>query len=194
MGQRARVVAIPIANQWSERTNEESVLLGRARQGDREALARLLTPHQPLLFRVCLSQRLEISEAEDATQEALIRATLALAGGKFAGRASLRTWLIRIALNACRDVQRRQKDTVPLHEEPRITGLETSAIERVGAQAALSTLQSRQRAVFLLREVEEWSRNEAAQALGITPRRVDYELALAKSALERWRESWIQSE
>jgi RNA polymerase sigma-70 factor, ECF subfamily len=187
-------VAIPILSHWSERVNDEPTLLRLARQGDREALSRLLTPQQPLLFRVCLSQRLEPTEAEDATQEALIRATIALAGGKFSGRASLRTWLIRIALNACQDVRRKQKDDREPGSVRSALNLEATTIERVGAQAALATLPPRQRAVFLLREVEEWSRAETAQALGITPRRVDYELAQAKKALEHWRKSWIQSE
>ena len=85
-------------------------LVGLARDGDREAFRALVDPHRAELQAHCYRMLGSLQDAEDAVQETLLKAWLALAG--FEGRSSVRTWLYRIATNQClnqvRAAQRRR--------------------------------------------------------------------------------------
>jgi RNA polymerase sigma-70 factor (ECF subfamily) len=74
-------------------------LLDRARGGDRDAFTALVEPHRRGLQVHCYRMLGSVQDAEDVVQETLLAAWLALAG--FEGRASVRTWLYRIATNRC---------------------------------------------------------------------------------------------
>ena len=79
-------------------------LLERARAGDRDAFAELVEPHRRELQVHCYRMLGSLQDAEDALQETLLSAWVGLAG--FEGRASVRTWLYRIATNRCLNVLR----------------------------------------------------------------------------------------
>src|SRR5436190_20169860 len=84
-------------------------LLARAQAGDGEAFAELTEPHRRELLVHCYRMLGSFADAEDALQDTLLAAWQGLAG--FEGRASIRTWLYRIAtrrcLNALRSATRR---------------------------------------------------------------------------------------
>ena len=79
-------------------------LLTRARTGDADAFAQLVAPHRSELHVHCYRILGSAQDAEDALQEALLAAWQGLAG--FEERASLRTWLYRIATNRCLNMLR----------------------------------------------------------------------------------------
>ena len=91
-------------------------LLDRARSGDREAFTELVEPHRGELQVHCYRMLGSLQDAEDALQETLLAAWLGLDG--FEGRASVRTWLYRIATNRClnqlRSAGRRPVTAAPL--------------------------------------------------------------------------------
>ncbi|HTC67976.1 MAG TPA: sigma-70 family RNA polymerase sigma factor [Acidothermaceae bacterium] len=95
-------------------------LLELARAGDREAFATLVEPHRSELQVHCYRMLGSLQDAEDALQETLLAAWLGLEG--FEGRASVRTWLYRIATNRClnllRSSGRRPVTAVPLPITP----------------------------------------------------------------------------
>jgi len=102
-------------------------LMSRARAGDGQAFRALTEPHRRELHVHCYRMLGSFHEAEDVLQEALLAAWRGLDG--FDGRASLRTWLYRIATNRCLDALRaarrrppRQWD-IPGIEPPEPTGL-----------------------------------------------------------------------
>jgi len=79
-------------------------LIARARAGDGDAFRALTEPHLRELQVHCYRMLGSFSDAEDALQDTLLAAWQGLAG--FEGRASLRTWLYRIATNRCLDARR----------------------------------------------------------------------------------------
>jgi RNA polymerase sigma-70 factor (ECF subfamily) len=81
-----------------------SDLLTRARVGDGDAFRKLVEPHRRELQVHCYRMLGSFQDAEDALQDTLLTAWQGLAG--FEGRASLRTWLYRIATNRCLNARR----------------------------------------------------------------------------------------
>ena len=80
-------------------TPRERELLNAARNGDGEAFGRLVEAHRRELHAHCYRMLGSYADAEDALQETLLR---------FGGRSSLRSWLYKIATNAClRTIKRR---------------------------------------------------------------------------------------
>ena len=98
-------------------TTSERELLAAAREGDEDAFRRLLEPHRAGLHAHCYRMLGSLHDAEDALQDALLRAWRGLS--RFDGRSSLRTWLYRIATNACLDaIARRPKRVLPIDYGP----------------------------------------------------------------------------
>ena len=98
-------------------TARERNLLEAARSGDEDAFRRLVEPHYKELHAHCYRMLGSVHDADDALQDALLRAWRGLA--KFAGRSTLRSWLYRITSNACLDViARRPKRVLPIDHGP----------------------------------------------------------------------------
>src|SRR5436190_7616575 len=98
-------------------TGQERELLEAARGGDQDAYGRLVEPYRSELHAHCYRMLGSVHDAEDALQEALLRAWRGLS--RFEGRSSLRSWLYRIATNACLDaIARRPKRVLPIDYDP----------------------------------------------------------------------------
>jgi RNA polymerase sigma-70 factor, ECF subfamily len=141
------------------------------------------------------------ADAEDAAQEAFLKAFRNLAS--FRGEAKFSTWLVSIALNEARSRLRSKKamkmeslDTPPEGEETVTPALlrdwreiPSEALERKELrhllQQAVVDLPLIYREVFLLRDVEELSINESAEALGITVASVKVRLHRARIMMQK---------
>ncbi len=98
-------------------TGSERELLEAARQGDEAAFGRLVEPHRAALHAHCYRMIGSVPDAEDALQDALLRAWRGLP--RFEGRSSFRSWLYTIATNAClRLIERRPKRVLPVDYGP----------------------------------------------------------------------------
>ena len=187
-------------------------LLGLARGGDREAFRALVDPHRAELQAHCYRMLGSPQDAEDAVQETLLKAWMALAG--FEGRSSVRTWLYRIATNQClnqlRAAQRRRPADEPAPAAPP-TGEDTVRWlqpypdelladipdDRPGPESryesreaislafvrALQLLPPSQRAALLMRDVLGYPAAQAADLLDVTVDSLNGSLKRARAAL-----------
>jgi RNA polymerase sigma-70 factor (TIGR02960 family) len=185
-------------------------LLARARSGDGDAFRELTEPHRRELQVHCYRMLGSLHDAEDALQDTLLAAWQGLGG--FEGRASIRTWLYRIATNRClnalRSANRRPaRDwNIPDVEPPEPTSLgevtwlepypdglldgpearyeRTEAIS-LAFVTALQLLPARQRAALILREVLGYPAGEVAGMLDSTVESVNSALKRARATLRR---------
>src|SRR3989440_6033547 len=98
-------------------TSQERDLLEAARGGDQDAFSRLVEPYRGELHAHCYRMLGSTHDAEDALQEAMLRAWRGL--GRFEGRSSLRSWLYTIATNTClNQIARRPKRVLPVDYAP----------------------------------------------------------------------------
>jgi RNA polymerase sigma-70 factor (TIGR02960 family) len=95
-----------------------SDLLERARAGDGEAFRRLVEPHRRELQVHCYRMLGSVQDAEDLLQETLLAAWRGIGG--YEGRASVRTWLYRIATNRCLNALRGDARRERVVEPPRV--------------------------------------------------------------------------
>ena len=148
-------------------------LVRDARAGDSAAFDRLVERHWRQLVSIAGRFLDDPNEAEDAVQEALVRAYHGL--GSFREEASARTWLIRIVVNVCRN--RRTSgwrrlvcffDRVPevrsASPDPRL--LAEAALEHEEVAAALARLPDRLRLPVVLHFYHDLSGPEIASVLG----------------------------
>jgi RNA polymerase sigma-70 factor (TIGR02960 family) len=178
-------------------------LMSRARAGDGESFRKLIEPYRRELQVHCYRMLGSVQDAEDALQDTMLAAWQGLPG--FEERASLRTWLYRIATNRClnarRSASRRaaKEWDVPNVEPPEPTWLgevvwleplpdavmpearyeQTESIS-LAFIAALQALPPRQVAVLVLRDVLGFRADEVAGML-------DSSVEAVKSALKRAR-------
>jgi RNA polymerase sigma-70 factor (ECF subfamily) len=97
--------------------NSDQQLLEAARHGDEHAFSQLIGPHRAALHAHCYRMLGSVQDAEDALQETLLSAWRALP--RFEGRSSLKSWLYRIATNAClKTIERRPRRVLPIDYGP----------------------------------------------------------------------------
>lgn len=161
----------------------DAQLAARAAAGEDSAFETIMRRHNRLLFRTARSILHSDAEAEDALQEAYLRAWRAL--GSFRADARLSTWLVRIVINeSLGRLRRGQAQVIPLDAAMESTGLQNqewlhdaidqqpdrqamrAEIRRL-MEARIDLLPDAFRSVFVLRAVEELSVEEVAQALDI---------------------------
>ena len=177
----------------------DAELVRAAGVGDRDAFETLLHRHGPALLRYAVRTTGNRADAEDVVQEAFVAAWKGL--DRYDGSSSPRTWLFTILHRRVVDLYRRRgregvhdelsDDTVaalaggadPFHE--------ASNTELVRAlDAALRRLPYRQRACWILVEVEGLTQPEVARALGMTPDAVRGQLFRARRALAASMAGW----
>jgi RNA polymerase sigma-70 factor, ECF subfamily len=163
---------------------DESQLVAKAREGDLAAFNELVQRYDRKIFRLAKHITQNDEDAEDVLQETFLKAFEHL--GDFQGQSKFYTWIVRIAVNeSLMKLRKRKSDrTVPL-DEPVDTG-EDQVVREIAVwednpeqkysreemanilEEAVDTLRPAFRTVFVLRDIEELSTEETAEALGIS--------------------------
>ena len=172
---------------------EESELVERARRGDERAYQEIVRAYQGIAFRTAYLVARNAADAEDAAQEAFVKAYRAL--GRFRRGAPFRPWLLQIVANEARNRRRSagRRDALVLRAaasepsgeaapSPEAALLATEQREEL--LAAIETLPQDQRDTIACRYFLDLSEEETAQVLGVRPGTVKSRTA---RALERLR-------
>ena len=175
----------------------DAALVALARTGDRDAFDQIVTRHERALYGVALRIMRQQAAAEDATQDALLKAWTAI--GSFSGENVL-PWLVRIVTNRCFDVirsrNRRWVGSLDRDELCETTSWRTHVPRCEGPadfvdrselagrlHAALDALNADQRAVVVLADVHGHSYDEIATLLGLAVGTVKSRLSRGRSHL-----------
>jgi len=174
-------------------TDEE--IVQRVRAGDASLYEVLVRRHNQRLYRVARAIVRNDAEAEDVMQDAYVRAFAHL--DQFEGRARFGAWLTRIAVNEALARLRMQHRTQSLTEgggegegimpadRHRIGPEEQASNAELGRilEETLLSLPEQYRAVVMLRDVEEMTTAETAEALGLTEENVKVRLHRGRAIL-----------
>jgi RNA polymerase sigma-70 factor, ECF subfamily len=190
----------------------EDALLAAARRGDEDAYRRLVEPHRRELHAHCYRMLGSVHDADDAVQDALLRAWRGLP--RFEGRSTTRSWLYKVTTNTClTEIERRPRRALPrdLDDPQGVPAAESAWLEpypddtlppaaAAGAApdarydqreaielafiAALQHLPANQRAALILREVLGFSAREVAELLETSVPSVNSALQRARRAVD----------
>jgi RNA polymerase sigma-70 factor (ECF subfamily) len=158
-------------DRWGHLPDEE--LVQRSRAGDEAAFGVLVERHHPVVYRMALSMVSDADLAFDVTQEAFVKAFVAL--GRFRGDAAFKTWLLSIAANEARGTLRKRArrreqslevvgPVVDGGRDPEEQALERTEAERV--RRLIQLLPEKQRLSVSLRVEEGMSFKEIGVAIG----------------------------
>lgn len=181
-------------------TEQETLWIEQARQGDDGAFGCLVESYQKPVFSLCYRMLGNSRDAEDAAQESFIRAYRYL--NKFDPNRSFATWLLSIASHYCIDRMRKRRlntvstdvlppEVVPDRNAPNPEKVFRNEEKELAIQRLLNDLKPTDRAAIILRYWHDYSEKEIAEALDLT-------VSAVKSRLYRSRQSladaWIEHE
>jgi RNA polymerase sigma-70 factor (ECF subfamily) len=193
----------------------EVQLLETVQQGNVDAFYELVRPWERSVFMTALSIVRNEADAEEIAQEAVLKAFKNIV--RFRGESKFSTWLIQITINEARmkirkgrahlyesidegqrndDGEFMPKDFADWREIPS-EALETKQL-REAIRKALDELPEKYRSVFMLRDVQQMSIHETAEALGISEANVKTRLLRARLRMREalapgWGGAWSQS-
>lgn len=146
----------------------EEELLAAARAGDQASFERLIEPHIALGYRLAAAMLNDAGQAEDAVQEATLRAWRSISQLRSSARA--RSWYLSIVANRCRSMRGTRWWSVIRLPEARsgLTSPADVADRREDLSRALRRLNPGERAAVFLRFYEDLNSREIGEALGIT--------------------------
>jgi RNA polymerase sigma-70 factor (ECF subfamily) len=178
---------------------DETALMTQAREGDTTAFGELVRRYEGKIFRLAQHITQNREDAEDVLQETFMKAYEHL--DQFKGDSKFYTWIVRIAVNqALMKLRQRKTDKSVSLDETIDTG-EDMVVREIAAwgedpeqqlsreelggilDSAIQGLEPLYRSVFVLRDIEELSTEETAEALGLTVPAVKSRLLRARLQL-----------
>jgi RNA polymerase sigma-70 factor (ECF subfamily) len=178
---------------------DESAVVEQAREGDTTAFAELVRRYEARIFRLALHVTQNREDAEDVLQETFMKAYEHLA--QFKGDSKFYTWIVRIAVNQALMKLRRRKTGKTVSLDETIDTGEDVVVREIAAwgedpeqrlsreelgsilDTAIQSLEPLYRNVFVLRDIDELSTEETAEALGLSVPAVKSRLLRARLQL-----------
>ena len=179
---------------------DENILVKKAINGDNSAFEMLMEKHMGIIYNIALRMAANQDDAEDMTQEIMIKIFRSLSS--FKGNSKFSTWIYRVAVNTCLDELKRKKNKKHLSLDAEISGddgegqLEikddSPSPEKLAEQnelrdmvaAAVKLLSDEHRAVIVLRDIRGMSYSEIAEILGCSDGTVKSRISRARAQLK----------
>ena len=205
---------LAVSNPGEDRGAREQDLISRVQRGERELFYELVKPYERRVYAAALAILRNEADAEDAAQEAMLKAFANIR--QFRQEARFSTWLIQVTVNEALMRRRRQRTVImePIDDReghdseqeyaPRDFAdwreIPSEALERKEVRQklteALTMLDRKYREVFVLRDVEHMNIDETAEALGISIASVKTRLLRARLMLRDllaagWQQGWF---
>ena len=204
---------IPAVNNAGEAVGaREQHLISQVQRGQHELFYELVRPYERRVYAAALAILRNEADAEDAAQEAMLKAFANIR--QFRAEARFSTWLIQITVNEALMRRRRERTVVMEGIDDRRDDeadyaprdfadwreIPSEALERKEIRqrlaAALGTLDRKYREVFVLRDMEHLNIQETAEALGISVASVKTRLLRARLMLRDllatgWEQGWF---
>ena len=175
---------------------QERFLIQQCLSGNQDAFRRLIEPHQDFVFRVALAVLGSREEAEEAAQDAFVRAYRGL--GSFSAKVPFQAWIYRIAIRTALNVRRRRRRRLFERLTPPawFGGLASSDTEapdtqfakrdaRIRLRAIIDRLPAKLQEVVVLTYLQELACGEIAEILNIPEGTVKSRLHRAREKLHR---------
>ena len=160
----------------------EAELIGAVQGGDQRAFRELYRLHTPAMYAMALRLLARnAADAEDAIQEAWLRAVRGLGG--FRGESTLRTWLVGITVRCALEIGRRR--TRGADSAARQAIVRAPDLERLDLEAALAALADGYREIVVLHDLHGYTHTEIADLLGIDQGTSRSQLSRARQILRR---------
>jgi RNA polymerase sigma-70 factor, ECF subfamily len=172
---------MPVSDQAG---TDEAVLVAHSREGDTRAFGELVRRYEGKVFRLAQHITQNREDAEDVLQESFLKAYEHL--DQFKGDSKFYTWIVRIAVNQALMKLRRRKTSKAVSLDEQIDTGEDTVVREVAAwdedpeqrfsreelgsilDEAIQSLDPPYRSVFVLRDIEELSTEETAEALSLS--------------------------
>ena len=207
--------SVVLNNPGQSGAREQDLILS-VQRGQHELFYELVRPYERRVYAAALAILRNEQDAEDAAQEAMLKAFANIR--QFRAEARFSTWLIQITVNEALMRRRRERTVVMEGMDGRRSGqgdeeieyaprdfadwreIPSEALERKQVRQhlaeAMATLDPKYREVFVLRDVEHLNIQETAEALGITVASVKTRLLRARLMLRDllaagWRQGWF---
>jgi RNA polymerase sigma-70 factor (ECF subfamily) len=172
---------MPVSSQTG---TDETTLVAQSRQGDTRAFGELVRRYEGKIFRLAQHITQNREDAEDVLQETFLKAYEHL--DQFQGNSKFYTWIVRIAVNQALMKLRRRKTDKSVSLDASIDTGEDTIVREIAAweedpeqrfsreelggilDTAIESLEPPYRSVFILRDIDELSTEETADALGLS--------------------------
>ena len=185
---------------WEVTAVDENKLVNKAVKGDNSAFEALMEKHMGIIYNIALRMAANQDDAEDMTQEIMIKIFRSL--GSFKGNSKFSTWIYRVAVNTCLDELKKKKNKKHLSLDAEISGDDgenqieikddSPSPEKLAEQnelrdmvaAAVKLLSDEHRAVIVLRDIRGMSYSEIAGILGCSDGTVKSRISRARAQLK----------
>jgi len=188
----------PAATRTSATPPTLLAVIRAARDGDERAFEEIMLASERRVARLAWRILGDAEEVKEATQETFLRVFRHLR--RFDETLDFFGWLFRIAVNVCRDIEKRRRRRwifAPFDQALSIASSHRSADDTIAANddaalltRAIDALPAKERMAVILREVQELPTEEVAAILGTSPATVRVQVSKARAKLRVWIDAW----
>jgi RNA polymerase sigma-70 factor, ECF subfamily len=183
---------MPLLNQNLINSLTDEEIIDDVKKGNIDYYSKIVKKYNQRMYRIAVSYGIYDDDCEEVIQLAYISAYKKLS--QFRGEAKFSTWLIRILINECLMMKRKKKKNQNLFKDENVTILPADHLNpekhymdkerKEILETAIKKLPERYRFVYILKEVEGMSIEEASSILDISKVNVKVRLHRAKSMLK----------